>query len=114
VSALKALPRVGISYSYSGAEGVSDPEAKAVIVATTGFAPEETKYYEAVRKKGVVVATTFPSGSQVDDGASGTESKVPPVVAVKHLMPTKARILMMLALTRTQNPSDIQKIFDAY
>jgi L-asparaginase/Glu-tRNA(Gln) amidotransferase subunit D len=29
-------------------------------------------------------------------------------------MPTKARILMMLALTRTQKPSDIQKMFDSY
>ena len=38
----------------------------------------------------------------------------PPVVVVKHLMPTKARILMMLALTRTQVVSDIQRIFDSY
>jgi L-asparaginase/Glu-tRNA(Gln) amidotransferase subunit D len=114
VSALKALPRVGISYSYSGAEGVSDPEAQAIIVATTGFAPEEAKYYEGVRKKGVIVAATFPSGSQVDDGSTSTQATVPPVIAVKHLMPTKARILMMLALTKTQQASDLQKIFDSY
>jgi L-asparaginase len=114
VSALKVLPRVGISYSYSGAEGVSDPDAKAVIVATTGFAPEESKYYDGVRKKGVIVAATFPSGEQVDTAPPGTQSALPPVVAVKHLMPTKARILMMLALTKTQNPSEIQKIFDSY
>ena len=43
-----------------------------------------------------------------------TESTLPPVIAVKHLMPTKARILMMLALTQTQKPSEIQKIFDSY
>src|SRR5436309_11035923 len=42
--------------------GVSDSEAKAVVVATTGFAPEEAAYYEQLRKKGVIVATTFPSG----------------------------------------------------
>ena len=29
-------------------------------------------------------------------------------------MPTKARILMMLALTKTQNPVEIQRIFDSY
>lgn len=34
--------------------------------------------------------------------------------AVKHLVPTKARILMMLALTKTQKPSDVQKLFDSY
>src|SRR5262245_4770577 len=95
VAALKTLPRVGISYSYSGAEGVSDPLAKAVIVATTGFAPDEAKYYEGLRRKGVIVAATFPSGSQVDDGSTAARADVAPVVAVKHLMPTKARILMM-------------------
>jgi L-asparaginase len=113
VSALEALPRVGISYSYSGAQGVSDPDATAVIVATTGFAPEEETYYQALRKKNVIVAATFPSGEQVDSQASA-ESALPPVIAVKHLMPTKARILMMLALTRTQDASAIQKIFDSY
>ena len=114
VAALKVLPRVGISYSYSGAEGLSDPDAKAVIVATTGFAPEESKYYDGVRRKGVIVATTFPSGEQVDSTSQGAQSAAPPVIAVKHLMPTKARILMMLALTKTQSPPEIQKIFDSY
>lgn len=114
VSAIQSLPRVGISYSYSGAQGVADPEAKAVIVATTGFAPEEDKYYQGLRKKGVIVATTFPSGQQINDASTNADAAVPPVIAVKHLMPTKARILMMLALTRTQKPSDIQKIFDSY
>ena len=114
VSVLEVLPRVGISYSYSGAQGVSDPDAKAVIVATTGFAPEEDKYYQALRKKGVIVATTFPSGEHVADAPSSSESGLPPLVAVKHLMPTKARILMMLALTKAQVPAEIQRIFDSY
>jgi L-asparaginase type II len=114
VSALQRLPRVGISYSYSGAQGVADPEARGVIVATTGFAPEEDKFYQGLRKNGIIVATTFPSGQHVADSGGGAESTLPPVIAVKHLMPTKARILMMLALTTTQNASDIQKIFDSY
>jgi L-asparaginase type II len=115
VSKIEALPRVGISYSYSGAQGVADPEAKAVIVTTTGFAPEESKYYQSLRKRGVVVATTFPSGEHVADASDDNDdAALPPVVAVKHLMPTKARILMMLALTRAQTPAEIQKIFDAY
>ena len=114
VTALKVLPRVGVSYSYSGAQGVADLDAKAVIVATTGFAPEEGKYYEGLRKKGMIVATTFPSGEQVDSREPVLPSTLPAVIAVKHLMPTKARILMMLALTKTQNPSEIQKIFDSY
>ena len=100
VASLESLPRVGISYSYSGAQGVADLDAKAVIVATTGFAPEEATYYDALRRKGVIVAATFPSGEQVDSSPDAPGSPLPPVVAVKHLMPTKARILMMLALTK--------------
>lgn len=114
VSTLQTLPRVGISYSYSGAQGTADLDAQAVIVATMGFAPEEAKYYEGLRKKGVIVASTFPSGSQVNAPAVRLEATMPPLVAVNHLLPTKARILMMLALTRTQNVAEIQKIFDSY
>ena len=44
----------------------------------------------------------------------GASATLPPVIAVQHLMPTKARILMMLALTKTQNPVEIQRIFDSY
>lgn len=128
VSTLKALPRVGISYSYAGAQGLADLNAQGVIVATTGFAPEEAKYYEGVRKKGILVATTFPSGmsdrinsaeqraadEQASTGPGSSPTTLPPIIAVKHLTPTKARILMMLALTKTQDPSQVQKIFDSY
>ncbi len=115
LSAVTTLPRVGISYSYAGSEGVADPQAKAVVVATTGFTPGERTYYDGLRKAGVVVATTFPSGEQVAPVSQATPAAGdPPVVVAKHLMPTKARILMMLALTRTQRPSEIQQIFDAY
>ena len=76
--------------------------------------PRRTSTTRPFARKGVIVATTFPSGEQVGDSPRSAESALPPVIAVKHLMPTKARILMMLALTRTQNPSDIQKIFDSY
>ncbi len=114
VSSLTALPRVGISYSYAGAEGVADPEAKAIVVATNNLSPQEAKYFETLRKRGVVVATAFPSGQQVSGTGPPLAADVRSIVEVKHLMPTKARILMMLALTRTQNPSEIQKIFDSY
>jgi len=116
VSTIRELPRVGISYSYAGARGMFDPDAKGMVVATNGFTPAEDGYYGDLRKKGVVVAVTFSSGQHVDGGPAPDDSPsgIPPVVGVKHLMPTKARILMMLALTRTQTPSDIQKIFDSY
>jgi L-asparaginase len=106
------LPRVDVNYSYAGAEGAGRTDAKAVIVATTGFSPGERIYYERLQKQGVVVATTFPSGDHV--GSPALEREAFPLVAVQRLLPTHARILMMLALTRTQDPREIQRIFDEY
>jgi L-asparaginase type II len=118
VSTIESLPRVGISYSFAGSLGLADSDAKGIVVATTGLTPDEQKYFESLRRKGVVVATTFPSGEQVNSTGQITRAQMgtqaPPGITVKHLMPTKARILMMLALTRSDNPSEIQKIFDAY
>lgn len=114
LSGVTALPRVGISYSFAGSEGVADTKARAIVVAATGLAPGERTYYEGLRRAGMVVATTFPSGEQVAPAAATASDGIPPVVTVKHLLPTKARILMMLALTRTDKVSEIQRIFDRY
>jgi L-asparaginase len=106
------LPRVEIQYSYAGSQGAGKTEAKAVIVATTGLSPVEREYYEELQKRGVIVAATFPSGDHV---ASPTlERENFPVIAVQRMLPTHARILMMLALTKTQDLTEIQRIFDEY
>jgi L-asparaginase len=39
---------------------------------------------------------------------------VPPSVSALHLTATKARILLMLALTKSNNPREIQRIFNEY
>src|SRR5207245_2251808 len=65
VSQVTALPRVDIQYSYAGTDGAGMTEAKAVIVATTGFSGAERAYYEGLQRKGVIIAMTFPSGDQV-------------------------------------------------
>ena len=109
---LTGLPRVDIQYSYAGAEGAGMAEAKAIIVATTGFSGAERAYYEALQHKGVIIATTFPSGDQVVSPSSVRDTF--PVIAVERLLPTHARILMMLALTKTQDVREIQRMFDQY
>jgi L-asparaginase type II len=107
-----ALPRVDVHYSYTGSDGGGKTEAKAVIVATTGFNPAERIYYEGLQKRGVIVATTFPSGDNV--ASPGQTRETFPVIAIQRMLPTHARILMMLALTKTQEPREIQRIFDQY
>lgn len=115
LSEATALPRVDIAYSYAGADGLAHAGAAGVVVATTGFAPGESERYEELRRRGVVVASTFPSGEQVSSPrrADG-DGDPPPVVRASHLYPTKARILMMLALTLTDSPAEIQRFFTEY
>ena len=38
----------------------------------------------------------------------------PPMVTAQHLTPAKARILLMVALTRTKDPREIQRLFQQY
>jgi L-asparaginase type II len=109
---LTSLPRVDIQYSYVGADGAGTTDAKAIIVATTSFSGAERAYYEALQRKGVVIAMTFPSGDQVVSPTSMRDMF--PVIAVERLLPTHARILMMLTLTKTQDIHEIQRIFDQY
>ena len=113
VSALSSLPRVGITYSFAGAQGVVDPDDVGIVVVTTGFTPGEEESYRRLRERGVIVATTFPSGEQVSH-RRGSDSGDNPGIAVQHLFPTKARILLMLALTRTRSAGEIQRFFDSY
>jgi L-asparaginase type II len=154
------LPRVELTFSYPGGTGVTfDTLPVAVVVATTGFTRAEGTSYQALRRKGVIVATAFPSGDNVTAvgggegappagatsatsatsatganggrggaggaGATGTASgtaagnavdqpPLPPQVTVQHLTPQKARILMMVALTKTHDPRELQKIFLQY
>ena len=109
---ITSLPRVDIEYSYAGSDGAGTTEAKAIIVATTGLGGAERAYYEGLHHKGVIIATTFPSGDQVLSPSSVRDTF--PIVAVERLLPTHARILMMLALTKTQDVREIQRIFDQY
>jgi L-asparaginase type II len=112
VQSMNSLPVVDIRYSYAGSEGIGKSDAKGIVVVTTGFTPAERTYYENLQRKGVVVATTFPSGEQVGSPVSTRDSS--PTIMVERMLPTHARILLMLALTKTQDPHEIQRIFDEY
>jgi L-asparaginase type II len=117
VSGMTSLPRVGITYSFAGSDGEANggasPRDAGLVVATTGFTPAEEEYYAGLRARGVIVATTFPSGEQVGGGARGGDDPNP-TVGVGHLSPLKARILLMLALTKTKSAREIQALFDSY
>ncbi len=107
------LPFVDIRYSYAGSDGLGSIEGvKGIVVASTGFTPAERTYYESLQKRGIAVAVTFPSGENVASLPPAREAST--IISVDHLSPLHARILLMLALTKTSNPAEIQRIFSEY
>lgn len=120
VSQLEGLPRVDINYTTLGSDGTLVDAAVAagargIVNAGTGHAnmPVATmNSLVAAQKKGVAVVT----GSRVTTGIvtpTGEFRKAGFVASMMH-SPQKARILLMLALTRTSDPKELQRIFDEY
>ena len=126
VATLDTLPKVELVYSYPGGDGPRLGEGTlGLVITTTGFSPSEREAFTDIRRKGVVMVQVFPSGEHVANGfqggggprpagQGGDAQALPPTVAVQHLLPQKARILLMLALTRTRDPREVQRIFDEY
>ena len=133
VTSLTALPKVELVFSYPGGEGPRLGDGtEGLVAATTGFSPSERDAFTEIRRKGVVIVQAFPSGEhvaggnagppvarpapgpQADSPFAGQNQNLPPMVVVQHLLPQKARILLMLALTRTKDPREIQRIFNEY
>ena len=134
LTGIDSLPRVDLTFSYPGGTGQKfDPAPDGIVVASTGFTRAESATYRALRQSGVVLVTTFPSGDNVNgtraappvpdsarapvteaDSVLRLERAAPPTVVAQHLTPQKARILLMLALTRTKDPRAIQRYFLEY
>ena len=120
VSGLDALPRVDVVHAYAGADGAlvrACVEAGARGIVAAGFAsglvpPAQLEALNEAARAGVAVAHC----SRVGSGrvpALG-ESHASGSVTTDNLTPQKARILLMLGLTRTRDRGELQRMFDAY
>ncbi len=126
LAGIDSLPRVELTYSFPGGTGPTFAANPAgVVVATTGFTRAEADAFRTLRQQGVVVVSAFTSGENVNTGANfdaappandsaRAQPPVPPMIAVQHLTAGKARILLMLALTRTKDPRELQRYFNEY
>jgi len=112
------LPRVDVSYTYAGSDGVDVDAfvakgARGIVVATAGAGATTHGQSAALRRAfeaGVIVARSSRTGSgRVGSGRSRGGS-----VSADDLNPQKARILLMLALTVTEDAGEIQQIFNTY
>jgi L-asparaginase len=115
-----ALPAVEVFYAYTDAPGylidaAVEHGAKGIVVDGTGAGYPTGSENEAIKRaqaKGVVVVMTARvHGGRVQEGPRRTEAKL---VNGDNLPPEKARILLQLALTKTNDWSEVKKYFDEY
>jgi L-asparaginase len=132
VASVTTLPRVDVLLTYQGAPGdllraAVDAGARGLVLATAAGATSGTQtdgVRYATERKVIVVRTTRTGAGRIMGGASaqtstnGTDAAatrpLPPSIAGEDLAPIKARILLMLALTRTSEPREIQRMFLEY
>jgi L-asparaginase len=133
--AVAALPRVDVILVYQGADGdliqaAVDRGAKGIVVAGAGAGAlsgtqRDGEVYAV--KKGALIVTTTRTGSgriapprrNPSAPPSGNANALTPdeqrrIIAGEDLLPVKARVLLMLALTKTSDPAEIQRIFSEY
>lgn len=122
VTADTKLPKVGIVYGYANASPIPmqafvDAGFDGIVLAGVG----DGNFYKDVfdvavkaQEKGVQIVRS----SRVPTGATNQDAEVDDAkyhfVASLNLNPQKARILLMLALTKTHDWQEIQKYFAEY
>ena len=120
VAGLPQLPRVDIIYTYAGADGALIEAAVAggaegIVIAgfpTGSGTPAMDEAVKRIAAKGIPVVMTNRGGLGRVTDTRAKEAR--PLIWGDNLTPVKARILLMLALTTTRNPAEIQQLFLKY
>jgi L-asparaginase len=112
--------------NYAGADGsliralIGSGDVDGLVIAGFGLGCVTSLMYDAIqeaRDKGVpvVISTRVPTGRifslSAMKGSSLTLKRIGCVLA-DNLSPQKARVLLMLALTKTSDPGALQKYFN--
>lgn len=131
VGTIKELPRVDVIMTYQGAPGdlikaAVDSGARGIVLATAGAGATSGTQVEGLNyaaEKGVFIVTSTRTGS---GRIAAPETTRPPsdnptlqlrrefTVAAEDHAPLKARVLLMLALTRSSELAEIQRMFSEY
>lgn len=121
VSKLTGLPKVDILYSYSNdgsgvaAKALFEHGTKGIVVAGSGAGSIHKNQKDVLKellKKGlkVVVSSRVVAGCVA---VSDSDEKLG-FISAEDLNPQKARVLLILALTKTSDPKKIQEYFLKY
>jgi L-asparaginase len=116
---IERLPRVDVLYVHAGARpdlarAAVSLGAEGLVIAGTGAGSTAGLREElaAIAREGVLVVRS----ARVGEGRVLQDDnwQEPGMVAADNLIPQKAALLLALALTRTRDPDDIQRMFDEY
>jgi len=122
IAKLDALPQVDVAYAYAN---VGDVAVNALVAAGAkglvhagvgnGSLPARTKpALVKARKEGVVIVRASRVGQGIVARNGEADDDALDFVVADTLSPQKARILLMLALTRTASTREIQRMFYTY
>ena len=139
LAGVTSLPRVDIILVYQGATGdlikaSVDGGAKGIVIATAGAgatASGQSEGFQYAASKGVFLVNATRTGSgRIAASRGAMPTLTPPAgaapaptapprprrsfLAAEDLTPLKARILLMVALTKTQDPDVLQRMFTEY
>lgn len=127
LTSVESLPRVDVLMVYQGASGdliraAARSGARGVVVASAGAGATSGTQREALAEiadTGVIVAISSRTGGgrivpppQANRGSDDRRGY--PRIYAQDFTPLKARVLLMLALTRTDALDEIQRMFDEY
>jgi L-asparaginase type II len=131
IAEIDALPRVDIVYAYPGADGVAiralveEGGAQGIVVAGMTYsgvpAVEQKAELQRAIARGIPVVLTS-RGGENRPPIPQANAKPPYVptpdefayVRGDNLSPQKARVLLAVALTRTNDRAELQRIFNEY
>lgn len=125
LNGVEALPRVDIVYTYLGADGAQissalEAGARGIVVASVGrggTTPGQREALNEARELGVPVIVSSRTGAgrvPIGRGQGPRGGEVAPILGAGDLNPQKARILLMLALTRTDDLEELRTIFERH
>jgi L-asparaginase/glutamin-(asparagin-)ase len=122
VSNLTTLPQVDIVYGYANVSPVAlnafvAAGDKGIIHAGTGdgsLAAQMVPALKEARSKGAIIVRASRTGTGILARNGEANDDELDFVVADTLNAQKARILLMLALTRTTNTKDIQRMFWTY
>jgi len=118
IASVSEMPRVDVIVTYQGASGdlinaAVDAGAKGLVIATAGAGATSGTQSDGIRyatSKGLPVVITTRTGGGRIAGSGGRST----TIAGEDLAPIKARILLMVALTKTHDAAELRRIFSEY